>query len=1052
MRPVWVNWSFARRRDLVCAPLPGGLPRRMLFMANRFARPFIGAASKLSNSGSRRMRRAPRASVLAAAIEPLEIRAYLSTTPPIVSIDWKGTTAPAYQGQYIVQAGKLKAFEALATAKGFTVKDLGGNSEYEITTALSPSAVGKMAASHKTAIKTIAPNGVVQATDTFPNDTYAPLQYYLQNTGQTEPYDYNGDGVVTTPGSGYPSPPYPNEAHVGTVGQDLNLAKAWDITTGSPNVVVAVLDTGIDLTHPDLVNNIFVNPYANPTTPDNAGYIDDVNGWNFVSDNNNVSDDNGHGTNVAGIIGAQGNNSQGIAGINWNVKILPVKVLDADGLGSEAFVIAGVNYVTALKDEGVNIVAINESLTDVGFPLNVVSSNAVKAAGKVGIVDVVAAGDSSANNDRIATNPQQFDSSIPTVISVAATDNQGNLALFSNYGSQTVDLAAPGIDIYSTAPTYPVTLDSPPTPPPLGTPAFGLNYGYLSGTSQAAPQVTGIIALEASVKPNATPAQLKKALLDGVTYDPALASVNGTPAKVRTSGVANAYNAINDIMNQYVSTDTLRAGNWSGFYGSQGAYVVGDTTAFPSFVTATFNGATPVIVNGSTNKTFALQKVSDLSSRIEAFDASASAESINLSFTDGQSHLTRLYVADYDKQKRSEAVQIIDTATGAVLDTQNVSNFKKGEYLTWDLQGNVTIKLTNLSGPSAVFSGLFFDTPPANPNVFQGTDTTTQGTNWQNQYGSQGEYVVGDPNGSALPGYAKLSVNGQTTQVVQATSHSKYALQKVGNYKQNVAAYWSSTSSFTIGLNLTDGQAHNVTLYTADFKHKNQAERIQVLDVTTGAVLYTQDLSSLGMGTFSTFDVTGDVQFIVSNTGGKNAVVNGLFLDGPPGALVSFAGADNTTQGNWRAAGYGPVTAYVAGQNFAGIDNLGDPTITVTGAQEYVQSNTSTNPVALDSINSSVANRRIESYLYTTTSMTLNVNFADTAQHRVELYFADYENDHRSETIAMYNTTTGALLTTQRISNFEKGRYLIYDMRGPVSIVITDDTAPNAVLSGFFAD
>ena len=997
-------------------------------MPKRFARSVTGAPSTLSQL---KLGRSRGAAAVAAAIEPLEGRTLLSATPPIVTVDWKGKSVQAYQGQYVLQTKNLKAFEALATSKGFTVQSLGGNDDYEIATSLSTATVAKLAAAHPDAMGAIAPNGVTTKASTFPNDPLDPLQYYLQNTGQTETFDYNQDGVITNGTDG------PNENQVGIPGDDIDVKNAWDYTTGSPTVVVAVLDTGIDLTHPDLVNNIFTNPgeiAADNIDNDNNGYVDDVNGWNFVNNNNDTDDDNGHGTNVAGIIGAQGNNALGVTGVDWTIKLLPVKVLNASGIGSDAITIAGVNYVTALKDEGVNIVAMNESFTSstAGFPFDVADSNAVKAAGNAGILDVVAAGDLGQNNDLVQSNPQQYGGAISTVISVAATDNQGKLATFSNYGAQTVDLAAPGINIESTA--------------------LGGTYGALSGTSQAAPQVTGIIALEAAIKPNATPAQLKAALLDGVTPDAALGSVNGTAAKVRTGGVANAFNAVKNILDQYVSTDTVREGNWSGFYGAQGAYIVGDTSAFPSFAAVTLDGAATQIVKSSTNYPVALNKISDPADRIEAYDASTTTESINIDFTDGVAHRTRLYVADYDKQKRSELIQILDTASGQVLDSESVTDFKKGEYLAWDLRGSVTIKITNTGGPSAVFSGLFFDNPPANENVFKGTDTTTTGSQWSSKYGSQGQYIVGDSAASNLPSYAQLSVAGETGEVLKNRTNNAYALQKVDDYKHNIEAFFQSSTSFTVGLNLTDGAEHNVTLYTADYNNKKRAERISVIDVATGDTLYTEDLSSLGKGTFSTFEVSGDVQFVISTTGGGTAVLSGLFLDGPPGSLVQFDGVDNGSEGNWRAAGYGTGAAFIVGQNFAGVDNLADPRVTVSGETEFVNNPTSTDPRALQSTVTTAANQRIESYIYSPTNFTVNVDFADNLQHRMELYVADYENAKRSEIVSIYSDLTGNLLTTQRVSNFKNGRYLNYDFRGPVKIVFVNAAGPNAVLSGLFVD
>lgn len=988
-------------------------------------------------------------------IEPLETRVLLSASiGPVVHVTWNGQSAPAVADQYVAKTSNFASLQKLAQSKGFTnIQSLGGTGFYQFDSTLPASDIARIGKHHQVALSVVQPN-FVQQSASVPNDPNYSQQWYLNNTGQTEPYDYNLDGVVS-PDADHPSPPFPNEYQVGTVGQDDNVEQAWNITTGSPNVVVAVLDTGVDIAHPDLAANIWSNPFytthaSTDTSPE--GFVNDLHGWNFIDNTNDVTDDNGHGTNVAGIIGAVGNNGVGVTGINWNVKILPVKVLDADGAGTDASIIAGINYVTSLKAQGINIVAMNESLGEAGFPINVLQSDALHAAGKMGILDVVAAGNSSANNDNNPSLPANFSLSHPNVITVAAIDNTGRLANFSNYGGQSVDLAAPGIDIYSTSPTYPVTLNTEVAMTPE-IPQFPENYGYLSGTSQATPQVTGIIALEAAANPNAIPAQLKAALLNGVTYDPFLASANGLQPKVRTSGVANAFNAVMNIRNQFVGTDATRLGNWQGVYGSAGAYVVGDSTAFPSFVNASINGATLVTLRTSPHNQIAPQTTTDPAARVAAYEQADDTETVDLTFTDGLSHRVSLYLANLDHKRRSEQVQLIDATSGAVLDTQTVSPLKKGEYLTWDVQDPVQIKLTKLSGPNVAFSGIFFDTPPANANTLQGVDTTTLGSAWRNQYGSQGESIAGDGS-SQLPAYVASLTTTANTTVLQTTTQNKHALQKAIDLKHNIKAYWNSDSSFDIDVTFNDTQTHQVTLYADDYQNRKRSERIEAIDATTGSVLAWQDLSKFNKGAFVSFDVSGSVIFRTIATGKSDAVMSGVFFDATAGEKLHFDGVDATTGGNWKGAGYGSSHAYIVGDNFPGADGPSDSIITsLSGATENILANPSNDSRALLKNDSGATNSRVEGYIFSTTSLTLNVDPGDLQTHQLELYFADFDSgNRRTETVSLTDPSTGDVLARQRISKFVKGRYLLYDFHGPLAITVTADSLPNAVLSGVFLD
>ncbi|ADV45527.1 S8 family serine peptidase [Nitratifractor salsuginis] len=313
----------------------------------------------------------------------------------------------------------------------------------------------------------VHPNYIYHLNQT-PNDTYFDQLWAMKNTGQ----EINGKS--------------------GTPGADINATKAWDVSTGSSDYVVAILDTGVDYLHDDLKENIWSNSAEcngnAGVDDDDNGYTDDCHGYDFAADNdgNNDSDpmpddpvdDNGHyhGTHVAGTIGAKGNNNLGVTGVNWNVTLLPVKVFRPSGGGYESDILEGIDYVATLKNAGVNIVAINASYGGSGSDDTM--KNAIKSLGDLGILFVAAAGNDGDNNDRNPQYPASYD--LDNIVAVAATDQNDQLTSFSNYGRKTVDLAAPGENILSTYPRDDSNVS---------------RYAYADGTSMATPHVTGSVAL-----------------------------------------------------------------------------------------------------------------------------------------------------------------------------------------------------------------------------------------------------------------------------------------------------------------------------------------------------------------------------------------------------------------------------------------------------------------------------------------------------------------------------------------------------------------------------
>lgn len=298
---------------------------------------------------------------------------------------------------------------------------------------------------------------------------------------------------------------------------DIDAPAAWDRNQGDSNLAVAVIDTGVDYNHPDLAANMWVNALevpANGTDDDGNGYIDDIHGINAINLTGNPMDDQGHGTHVAGTIAARGNNGVGLVGVNWQSRIIAVKFLGSSGSGTLYDAIVGIDYVTALKNRGENIVLSNNSW---GCNCNFSPMyDAILRAQNAGLLFVAAAGNNGVSNETTPHYPSSF--SLDNIISVAASGYYGALTSFSNYGTVSVDLAAPG---YRIASTYP-----------------GGGYVYLSGTSMASPHVAGALALLKSHAPHLTWQELRSTLLDSVV------KVTSLTDKVASGGLLNVNNML----------------------------------------------------------------------------------------------------------------------------------------------------------------------------------------------------------------------------------------------------------------------------------------------------------------------------------------------------------------------------------------------------------------------------------------------------------------------------------------------------------------------------
>jgi subtilisin family serine protease len=382
-------------------------------------------------------------------------------------------------------------------------------------------------------------HGVVQACQADDRVLYVEPNYYLYAI-ETIP-----DPVSVAAAVRQNAPVIPNDPRFGDLWNmnngndaDIDAPEAWAKQTGSNNVIVGVIDTGIDYDHEDLKDNIWFNPGEtgggkenNGVDDDGNGYVDDFRGWNFIFNRNDPYDDNDHGTHVAGTVGAIGNNGKGVVGVNWRVKMMALKFLDRNGSGSTDDAVEAIVYATRM---GAKILSNSWG----GGERSNALEDAIRFANDNGVIFVAAAGNDGSNTDNAANYPSNYE--VPNVISVASSDRNDRLSSFSNFGRRSVDLAAPGSSILSARPLS--------------------RYQTLSGTSMATPHVAGVAALIWAQYPSLNMHQVMVRLLGSVDRK------SEFTGRMTAGGRLNAANAFSSNPLIAFTTDWGNTSNTAGPY------------------------------------------------------------------------------------------------------------------------------------------------------------------------------------------------------------------------------------------------------------------------------------------------------------------------------------------------------------------------------------------------------------------------------------------------------------------------------------------------------
>ncbi|WP_165065993.1 Ig-like domain-containing protein [Paludisphaera rhizosphaerae] len=488
----------------------------------------------------------------------------------------------------------------------------------------------------------------------------------------------------------------------------------------------------------------------------------------------------------------------------------------------------------------------------------------------------------------------------------------------------------------------------------------------------------------------------------------------------------------------YEGSDATTRGNWDAAYGAGGYAMAASANTLDAAFDA---GSTPAYTwqaGGSDPR--GLEQPQAPGRILAAWYKDAFTVAVDAGATPQK---VSLYFVDADGGGRSQRVEVLDAATGAVLDTRDVSDFGGGVYLTWILSGEAKFRITRTGGPNAVLSGVFvgggFDDGGHQESAtasYEGSDATTQGA-WDSAYGAGGYALAG----SADTLGAAFSSGDTAAYTWQAGGSDPRGLADPLASGRLLAAWYKDTFSVSLDAGAT---AKRVSLYFVDADGGGRSQRVEVLDAATGAVLDDRTVSDFSGGVYLTWTLSGKVSFRITRIGGPNAVLSGVFVDGAQVSVptAAYKGSDATTRGDWASAyGAGGYAMAASGNTLGASAGFG------VDAPAYTWQAGSADPRGL--ADPLASGRLLAAWYKDTFTVTLD---AGSAPKQASLYFLDADGGGRSQRVEVLDATTGAVLDTRVVSDFSGGVYLTWTLSGKVSFRITRIGGPNAVLSGLFID
>jgi subtilisin family serine protease len=834
-------------------------------------------------------------------------------------------------------------------------------------------------------------------------------------------------------------------------GSDIHATQAWDISTGSTSTVVAVVDSGIDATHPDLVANLWSAPAAFTVTVAGRAVSCPAgsHGFNALAFTCSPNDDNSHGTHVSGTIGATGNNGLGVTGVNWTTRIMGLKFLDSTGSGTESDAINAIDFAIQTKNffaqnKGANVRVLSNSYGGDGF--SSAFTNLITRANAAEMLFVAAAGNANSNNDAAPFYPASYTNS--NVLAVASSGGSDERSGFSNYGATSVDLAAPGESILSTLP--------------------GGGYDYKSGTSMATPQVAGAAALVLSGC-NLNTAQLKATLLNtadsaagfaGLTVtggrlnvDSALRSCATLPTTALTSPAEGADFAAPASISLEASASDPDGIARVEFYA--GSTLIGTSTTSP------FGGTWSNVATGSytlTAKAFDILGLATVSTPVHVTvgggtggggggGIGTSATFVGTDTTT-QGNWRGVYGADgYQIVNETRALPAYATVT-----TNGAASY------TWAPSTADARALQKAVGSDRIASTWYGDTFTIDVNVTDGSahplalyllDWDPAGRVETIEVRDAESNAVLDTraaNGFAGGQYWRWTVSGHV--IVRVTRVGGPNAVMSGVFFGGAAA---ANSGPTVALTSpTEGAAYTAPATVAFSATANDADGISRVEFYQGATLvatsvnttnpYTATWANVAAGSYTLTAKAYDGQGAATVSSPVHVTVGGG--GGGIATSAAFLGTDTTTKGSWRGVyggdGYQIVNETNALPAYAAV--------TTSGAAGYTWAASTSDTRALQK---AAGPDRIASTWYGET-FTIDVNITDGAAHPVGLYLLDWDPANRAETVEVRDANSNAVLDTRSASGFAGGQYWRWTVSGHVVIRVTRTGPLNAVVSGVF--